>query len=247
MKKAIKFILILISTLILIFILNLAFGQSFEGTLVYTTDLEISPKLEKMGMTKQSLIEKMRDDGSWLDTLSISYKLGNYYYKSSNKLNSWLLYNSEANKIYSVQDGVKNEICSVIDASIDTEFAYTNKMPSVTKLDTSVTVNNIECNIVRVKWKSGTYDYYYNSTMLIVNPDFYFNHIYDGWYEFLKISKSLPIKIVKIANGMMTITQTLITTKKDLIDDKLFVVPNLVSDKDLNSIKSPNREIMRFK
>ena len=69
MKKAIKFILILISTLILIFILNLAFGQSFEGTLVYTTDLEISPKLEKMGMTKQSLIEKMKEDGSWLDTL----------------------------------------------------------------------------------------------------------------------------------------------------------------------------------
>ena len=46
---------------------------------------------------------------------------------------------------------------------------------------------------------------------------------------------------------MMTITQTLITTKKDLIDDKLFVVPNLVSDKDLNSIKSPNREIMWLK
>jgi hypothetical protein len=142
---------------------------------------------------------------------------------------------------------VKNEICSVINASIDTEFAYTNKMPSVTKLDTSVTINNIKCNIVRVKWKSGTYDYYYNSAMLMVNPDFYTNHIYDGWYEFLKISKSLPIKIVKIANGMMTVTQTLITTKKDLIDDKLFQVPNLVSDKDLNSIKSPNREIMRFK
>ena len=239
MKQAIAIFLLSIS--------NLIFGQTFEGTLVYITDLEVSPKLEKMGMTKQSLIEKMTEDGSWLDTLSISYKLGNYYYKSSNKLNSWLLYNSETNKIYSVQDGVKNQICSVIDASIDTEFAYTNKMPTVTKLDTSVTINNIECTVVRVKWKSGTYDYYYNSTMLIVNPDFFTGHIYDGWYEFLKISKSLPIKIVKIANGMMTITQTLITTKKDPIDDKLFVVPSLVSDKDLNSIKFPNREIMRFK
>ena len=235
---------------IIIFLLsisNLTFSQSFEGTLVYTTDLDVSPKLEKMGMTKQSLIEKMREDGSWLDTLSISYKLGNYYYKSSNNLNSWLLYNSETNKIYSVQDGVKNEICSVIDASIDTEFSYTNKMPTVSKLDTSATVNNIECTVVRVKWKSGTYDYYYNSTMLMVNPDFYNHHIYDGWYEFLKISKSLPIKIVKTMNGMMTITQTLITTKKDPIDDKLFVVPNLVSDKDLNVIKSPNKEIMRLK
>ena len=247
MKKAFKFILILISTLILIFILNLAFGQSFEGTLVYTTDLEISPKLEKMGMTKQSLIEKMKEDGSWLDTLSISYKLGNYYYKSSNNLKSWLLYNSETNKIYSVQDGVKNEICSVINASIDTEFAYSNKMPSVTKQDTLATVNNIECNVVRVKWKSGIYDYYYNSTMFEIDPQLFTNHIYDGWYEFLKISKSLPIKIVKIVNGMMTVTETLITSKKESIVDNLFTVPTVISDKDLNIIKSPNREIMRLK
>jgi len=234
-------------TLILIIISHITFSQSFEGTLTYITDLEISPKLEKMGMTKQSLVDNMKKDGSWLDTLSISYKKSNYYYKSSNNLKSWLIYNSETNKIYSVQDGVKNEICSVIDASIDTEFAYTNKMPIVTKIDTIVIVNNIECKIVRVKWKTGTYDYYYNSSMFNINPEMYSKHLYDGWYEFLKISNSLPIKIVKIVNGTMTVTATLINSKTNEIDDKLFTVPNLITDKNLNIIKSPNREIMRLK
>jgi hypothetical protein len=83
--------------------------------------------------------------------------------------------------------------------------------------------------------------------MFSVDPSLYSNHVYDGWYEFLKISKSLPIKIVKIANGMMTVTATLITSKNESIDDKLFIVPTLISDKDLNIIKSPNREIMRLK
>lgn len=233
-------------TVILIMITCTYFSQSFEGTLVYTTDIELSPNLEKMGMTKEILMNKMKADGSWLDTLSISYKLGDYCYKSSNSLKSWLIYKSETNKIYSVQDGIKNEICSVIDASIDTEFAYFNKMPSVTKLDTSVTVNNIVCNIVRVNWKFGTYDYYYNSTMLNVNPELYSKHIYDGWYEFLLLSNSLPIKIVKKGEGIMTVIATLIDINTNKINDEIFTLPNLIVDKNLNIIKTPNREIMRI-
>jgi hypothetical protein len=233
-------------TLIFIMIAKLAICQSFEGTLIYTTDVELSPKLEKMGMTKQSLIDKMNADGSYTDTLYVSYKLGDYYHKSSNGIKSWLIYKSETNKIYSIQDGIKNEICSVIDASIDTEFAYFNKMPSVTKLDTSATVNNIVCDIVRVKWKTGTYDYYFNSSMLKVNPELYSKHIYDGWYDFLKISNSLPIKIVKKGNDIMTVTLTLLSSNNSKIEDEIFTLPELKYDKDLNLFKSPNKENMRI-
>lgn len=232
--------------LIIFFTSRLSYGQSFEGTLTYVSDFEVSEKLVKMDMTKQKLLEKMKQDGSWSDTIRTSYKRGNYYTLLNSKQKSWAIYIADSNKIYSMQEGEASDICTVTDASIDLEFAITGKMPTIQKLDTTVDVNGVPCNIVRVRWKSGTHDYYYNSTKLIVNPLLFEKHIYDGWADFLKISKSLPIRIVKSTNGMITITMTLVSEKKEIIEDKLFSIPTLVYDKDLNIIKIPNREIMRI-
>ena len=72
-------------------------------------------------------------------------------------------------------------------------------------------------------------------------------HVYEGWAEYLKISKAIPLRVVKEVKGMMKITQTVIAEKRGPIDDKLFAVPVLVADKDLNPIKIANREVMRIK
>jgi len=82
---------------------------------------------------------------------------------------------------------------------------------------------------------------------LPVDPSLFSKHIYDGWAEFLKISNALPLKIVKTMKGMMTVTMSLISTKPEVIDEKLFLIPKLVPDKDLNIVKTANREIMRIK
>jgi hypothetical protein len=123
----------------------------------------------------------------------------------------------------------------------------TGKKPVIKKLDTVVKVNGIDCSIVRVEWTAGTNDYYYNSSRLIVDPELFSKHIYEGWAEYLKISKALPLKIVKEVNGMMKVTQTLISEKKEQIADKLFAAPDLVVDKSLNPLQIGNREIMRIK
>jgi len=226
---------------------GLTFGQSFEGTLTYVSELEVLPKMTKMGVTKEMLIDKMKQEGSWSDTIKTSYKHGNYVTFLNNSLKSRTIYNSDSNKIYSLQNGDASDICTVTDASIDLESVMTGKLLTVEKLDTNVIVDGINCNIVRVKWKSGTYDYYYNSNKLTVDTTLFAQHLYDGWSEYLKISNSLPLKIVKMTKGMMTITMTLVSSKVEVINEKMFIIPTLISDKDLNVVKIANREIMRIK
>jgi hypothetical protein len=234
-------------TIIILLWTGLVYGQSFEGTLSYVSDFELAENMKKMGMTKEILVDKMKQDGSYSDTIKISYKQGNYYTLTKNNPKSWSVYKAETNKIYAMQDGDAADICTVTDASIDLEFTMTGKMPPVQKLDTIVIIDGVSCSIVSVKWKSGTYDYYYDPTKLKVDPALFSKHTYDGWADFLKISKALPLKIVKTTKGMMSVTMTLVTTRTEVIDEKLFLIPKLVPDKDLNLIKIANREVMRIK
>jgi len=236
-----------ILTTVILFITLVSFGQSFEGTLTYYVDFELSEKLLKMGLTKPILLDKMKREGSWSDTVKTSFKQDNYYTLLTNNPKSWSIYKADSNKIYSMHEGEASDICTVTNASIDLEYFMTGKMPIIEKVDTNVMFDGATCNIVRVKWKSGTYDYYYNPDKFKVNPSFFSKHVYDGWAEFLKISNALPVKIVKKTKGMMTITMTLIYSKTEVIDEKLFSIPNLIPDNDLNIVKIANRETMRIK
>ena len=235
--------------LALILSTGILFGQSFEGTLVYKTDFKfrISEKMSKMGISEEMLKEKMKNEGTWTDSIKSIYKHGDYITYTNFNPQSWAIYKQKTNKLFSFQDGEAKDICTVTDVSIDLEFKMFGKKPTIVKLDTIAEVNNIKCEIVRVKWKTGTYDYYFNSTLLKVDSKLYENHIYDGWAEFLKISNSLPIKIVKTVNGLANVTFTLIRHSEETVDPNLFEIPKLVSDKELNIMKLPNREIMRIK
>jgi len=181
---------IIILLLISLFAFRPVFSQNFEGTLFYTVTMEVSEKMQKYGVTKEMLIEKMSKEGSWADTIYISYKNGNYFQQmGANKL-AWSLYSVDSNKLYSFQK--KANICTVINTSVDLEEEMLGNPPKISLLDTIVTINSLKCSIVRVKWKSGYYDYYFNTLTNPINPEFYKLHKYDGWYEYLKIAKSLP-------------------------------------------------------
>jgi hypothetical protein len=227
---------------------GLLFGQSFEGTVVYKTDFkfQISKKMAQMGLTEEMMKEKMKKDGSWTDSVKTSYKQGDYITYTNFNPKSWSVYKQKDNKLYSFESGEASDLCTVTDVSIDLEFQMTGNKPTVVKLDTIAEINGMKCEAVRVKWKTGTYDYYYNSSFLKVDSKLYANHIYDGWADFLKISNALPVKIVKSTKGMSTVTYTLTRHSEEKIDPKLFVIPKLVADKELNVIKIANREVMRI-
>jgi hypothetical protein len=236
-------------TTLLVLTTGLLFGQSFEGTLVYKTDFkfQISKKMAQMGLTEEMMKEKMKQDGSLTDSVKTIYKQGDYISYTNFNPQSWSVYKQKDNKLYSFQSGEDSDICTVTDVAIDLEFQMTGNKQTVAKLDTIAEINGMKCEAVRVKWKTGTYDYYYNSSFLKVDSKLYVNHIYDGWADFLKISNSLPIKIVKSTKGLATVTYTLTRHAEEKVDPKLFVIPKLVADKDLNIIKLANREVMRIK
>jgi hypothetical protein len=231
----------------LILTASIASAQSFEGTLVYKTDYDIHPseKMMKMGITKELLTKKLKADDSYTDSIKTIYKAGNYITFSNFNRPTYIIYRADDNKLYSFSDGEKSDICMVTDASIDLESKMTGTGPIISKLDSIVNVNGLSCNIVRVKWKSGTYDYYYNTNTLVIDPKFFAKHIYDGWAEYLKISGALPVRIVKEV-GVATVTFTLNRKKSETIDAKLFSIPKLVEDQELNQIRIANREMMRI-
>ena len=224
-----------------------SYSQSFEGTLTYIVDLDVLPEfIEKTGIDKETLLNKMKEEDEWSDTIRITYKGGNYH-MSLNNGKSCAIYLSSSNKLYLITlSGEDSDVCVVADASVDKEYAMFGEMPKIEKLDTQVVVNEINCSIVRVKWKAGVQDYYYNSEMFSVNPSLFKKHIHDGLSQFLEISKALPIQIVKEVNGMTRSTMTLIYSESKSVDDSLFTIPKLVKDKK-TYMKLYNTEIMRVK
>jgi len=234
----------IILTAIFILASGFLFAQSFEGTLTYVSDFEPGENMKKVGMTKEKLIEKMKHEGKFSDTLKISYKQGDYYSWLNDKRKSWTLYNDSTNKIYSI---LEDDICSVTDASMDLESMMLGKPPVIEKMNTTAVVNGDTCNIVKVEWQSGTYYYYYAPGKLTVDPALFAKHINDGWAAFLNISKALPVKIVKETKGMITTTMTLAYFKSETVNEKRFAIPHLVPDKNLNISQVANRELMRIK
>ena len=101
--------------------------------------------------------------------------------------------------------------------------------------------------MVEVKWKAGTYYYLFDKNFFTANPDEFKGHIYDGFYEFLKISKSFPIIIIKHAGKVMTTTASLVEVSEQEINDTLFKIPELIEDDELISIDFGAGKMMRVK
>jgi hypothetical protein len=217
--------------LLLFFIPIVSFSQNFEGTLVYENDIEIAEKFSKqLGMTK----EKMMKSGQFFEETLTTYKDGNYLSKP-NKGKIKIIYLSDRNEILTIDK--KSELVPAIKAEIDLETELKEKSPKITVEETDEIILNIKCSKVIVEWETGTYEYFFNSDHLKMDSALYSKHKYDMWSEYLKISNSLPLKIVKRMDGMMTITMTLKEIKEHSVNDKIFKLPKLELSKEFNVSK----------
>lgn len=222
------------------------YAQSFEGSITYALDFELSEKMTNAGISKAVMLEKLKSEHLWWDTITTSYKAGNMYSSLGNS-GSWSVYRADSNKIFTFQNIDSMDICEVNDASIDLESTMTGKMPRIIPKDTIVIINNIACQMIRVKWKTGTYDYYFNKEQFKIDPALFSKHVYDGWAEFTKLSACLPIKIVKTTKGIMSVSMTMVNSKAVKIDDKLFTIPELTTNAELNMVPMPNKQFYTFK
>jgi hypothetical protein len=218
-------------TLTILILLVISFSsnaQSFEGTLTYKMDFELSKKMKSMGLTKKTMEKKLKNEDTWSDQITVTYKNGFYKQMNLSKNKIWIIHHPDSSKTYTFQEGELSDICFVQDVSKDMEFKQFGKMPSVNLLDTIVKYKKYNLKMVEVKWKMGSYYYLFDENYFQTNPDDFKDHIFDGFYEYLKLAKALPIKIIKGGGTPMTITQSLIKAEEKEIDKAIFNIPELV-------------------
>lgn len=220
MNKTILFIFLIASAL--------AKAQTFEGTLTYVCDIEISKNMAKKGQSKDSTLTQLRKKDAWCDTFKTIYKEGNYLRVLGNKHLSKILYRADSNKIYYFEQSNGKNIETVSDAGIDFEKTMNGQEAVITTPDTLVWVNGIACNLVRIQTELQTFEYYYSKALYPMLARFYANHVNGYWYAYLRRANSLPIMIVEKNNFYITNIYTLISAKEENISDNVFTAPELV-------------------
>ena len=231
MKKILFILLVSISTL--------SNAQNFEGVLTYKIDIEVSEKMKEMGMTKEIVIQTMKDSKTYFENIAYTYKNDSYCIDIKD-VGTKSIYNAKDNKIYTIQK--KEDIIVATDTSIDLEQTMTGKYPEIKEEKEETLIFKKPCRKISVIWGMGTYEYYYSSNFLKIDAELYKNHIYDGWYDFLKLSSALPVRIVKRQMGL-TITLTLVSINEDKIHDRIFELPKMKLDKDMAEFAQKNQTI----
>lgn len=231
---------------IVLFFYGYSYSQSFEGRLVYQIDYSILGDSLLGGISKNLLLENLKLEGNIpTDTITYLYSSkGNYVsvsrYNNVEFINTYL---KKHNLIYTFTGDLS--IVTAIDTSIDLEEKNGNK-PIIEILDIKEKIGKYECSIVQVRWKAGTYKYYFYEGLLKVNPELFKDYKYDQFYEFLKISKSLPLKIEKQINDFYSITYKLYYYNEEKINYNIFDIPKMEEEKELSEMY-PNKRIFVIK
>ncbi len=226
-------------------LVGLAKAQSFEGTLSYECTFIVSEKMSNLGITLESLKKQSISMGGWVDTIKTTYKKGNYLTVLNNKIHSRILYRADSNKIYSWNQPMDSSICTVIDAGFEKDERINGQEPLITLLDTNIKIYGHSCKLVRIKWKTDTYEYYFSDSLYPMLASYYNKHICEGWYAFLSHSNALPIMLVKKSKSSVTAIITLFESKEEKVNDNVFIVPELVPS-NVNSF-IPYQKVMRLK
>jgi len=205
-------------TLLLVVQLSgLAFGQSFEGRIIYRN-------------TYHTKIAKI-SDRDWNDNMGTMeeyyIKGGNYKTITNGRLFEWQFYNSKDNKIYTKMSNSATVYWN--DGAVDEDSV---EHVEVNKSDTVIL--GYKCDEVVLTCVTGIQKFYFNAnSKLAIDASLFENHKFGNWYEYLDVANALPLETI-IDNGQCTMISVAIEVKTMHIDDKLFVLPN-----GLNAVKSP--------
>jgi hypothetical protein len=141
------------------------------------------------------------------------------------------LYKAQNLMIY----GFGEEYVTGVDVTIDLEEKLGYK-PQVELLPDTVQIGDTKCQVVKVKWRTGEYKYYFNKDLLKINASLYKGYEYDQWYSFLLISGSLPIRIDKITYNIIEVTFNLESYSNYDVDEDMFQLPKLKEEKEMSKI-----------
>lgn len=199
MNKLLVFALITFSTLTV-------FGQNFEGKITYSNTY----KNKNPQMTDQQWLSMMGG------TQEYYIKGGNYKSVTNGTLMQWQLYVNSENKLYSKMSNSE---------TVFWNDGLTNPDPIISiKLNKNVIkILGYECDELILTCKSGIQKYYFNS-ILKIDVSLFENHKFGNWYDFLKESNSLPLKMI-IDNAQFTMVNIATEVKEMKLNEKDFQLP----------------------
>jgi hypothetical protein len=172
----------LITLLWCMFMLVAAFGQEFEGTIHYANTY----KSNDPQVTDQQL-------GELLGTVQVYYyKSGKYKSESNGSFVQWQLYIPSENRLYSKL------------SNSETAFWTMGSDPGDEVLAVEINkdveeVLGYRCDEVILTCKEGVQKYLFNAT-LGVDASLFANHTFGNWYDFLSVSKALPLKSITVSD-----------------------------------------------
>jgi hypothetical protein len=198
------FIVILISLLF-----TRAYGQTFEGKITYNNNYT-------------SKIPNVQDQqfNSMMGTIQEYYiKGGDYKSNSNGTLIQWQLYFNKENRIYNKISSSETILWN--DCAINPD--------SIIRIEINKDVTEIlgyMCDEVILYCVSGTQKYFFNHK-IAVDISLFKNHLFGNWYDFLKVSKSLPLKSI-IENQQFVVVSEAKDIKEINLDGKEFLLPENV-------------------
>lgn len=236
--------------IITLFIGSLTYGQSFEGKLTYFVEFDIkSQTFGDFEITKEQIVDKMKKDGDFFDTITITIKEGNYVKEDNSNSKKRILYKSEFNNIYTFQKDF--EYVTITDANKFNTMNLDLNEPKIEQIDSLKIINGINCKRIKFSWgKSGEESYYYNSAIAKINPNHFSKHNYEYFNTLIGITSSYPLEIIKTISNIMSIKMTLISILEEKIDDSIFELPKLKkAEKDYSEmmLKITGSKVMKIK
>jgi len=193
-------------TIVMTVISVTVFGQTFEGKITYQNSYT----------SKLPNVQDQQFNSMMGTTQEYIIKGGDYKSSSNGTLVQWQLYINKDNKLYNKMsnsetifwnDGIINPdsiISVVINKGVTEILGY-------------------KCDEVVLTCKSGVQKYYFNQK-IAVDISLFKNHLYGNWYDFLKVSKSLPLKSI-IETQQFTLVSEATDIKEMKLDDKEFRLP----------------------
>ena len=181
-------------------------GQNFEGKITYKN-------------TYKSKMPKMTDEqfSAMMGTKQEYYiKGGNYKSVTNGTFSPWQIYVNKDNKLYTKLS--YSETIYWTDGSVNSD--------SIIKIMINKNVIELlgyKCDELIFICKSGTQKYYFNS-QLGIDTKLFENHKYGNWYEYLKQTNAVPLKII-IDNAQYSMENIAIEVKPMKLEDTEFQLP----------------------
>lgn len=193
-------------TVLLLAIVSLSFGQSFEGKVVYSNTY----KSKIPSLTNEQFNAMM---GSTVEYL---IKGGDYKTSTNGNFLQWQLYLSKDNKLYNKM-AVSEAILWNDGAVNDDEIIKSEINKGVVK------ILGYQCDELILTCKSGVQKYYFSSKLKI-DPKLFASHKFGNWSEVISRSNALPLKMI-VENNQFAVESIATEVKQMKLDGKIFELP----------------------